>query len=64
METPPTPIVLYTALLAIGLVLLMVSDGGDDLIHAVAGMGAMLAGLFGLEAQSIKDAIMESREGQ
>lgn len=63
MKTDSMLCVLFTTLMFTGVVLLYLS-GEDDLIGVVVGMGAVILGVLGLEAQSIQQSITELREAK
>lgn len=55
--------ILYITASISGLALLVVSGGSNAApIDVIYGMGAVILGVMGLEAQAIKKTIMESKE--
>ena len=62
MKATTLIIPLYLTLSAFSLVLLVVSDMADDTIDVCIGMGGVILGVLGLEAQAIQKSIKESRE--
>ena len=52
----------YVVLAILGAVLLVLSVVMDDTIGAVVGIGALIIGVLGLEAQDILKKVAKSRE--
>lgn len=63
MKAEPIFSVLCVITMVLGLALLALSDA-DDVAGTVAGIGAVILGILGTEAQEIKSAIIKSQEAK